>query len=144
MDDVDWVPVLKALADEHRLALVGCLLDGPRTVTELARISAQTHCNTSKHLRVLREAGIVESRREGRFHVSGIAKSFASAVDRKSRTLDLGCCLFRFPPCGGGGAGSSIFLGVWRRGARDLGLTKQESKKEFTLCLLRYPVRDKW
>jgi len=93
----EWIPKLKALADESRLALVGCLLDGPMTVAGLAEASGQTVYNASKHLRILREAGIVVTRREGRFQISRISEDFIAAVDKDSRSLDLGCCLFRFP-----------------------------------------------
>jgi DNA-binding transcriptional ArsR family regulator len=51
-----------ALADPHRRAMVELLRDRPRAVGELVELTGLTQPGTSKHLRVLREAGLVSSR----------------------------------------------------------------------------------
>ena len=48
-----------ALADPHRRAVVELLLARPRTVGELTRELGLTQPGTSKHLRTLRDAGLV-------------------------------------------------------------------------------------
>ena len=48
-----------ALADPHRRAILGLLLERPRAVGELVDSLELTQPRTSKHLRVLREAGLV-------------------------------------------------------------------------------------
>jgi DNA-binding transcriptional ArsR family regulator len=53
-----------ALADPHRRAALELLLDGPRPVGELTERLGLTQPGTSKHLRVLREAGLVRVRTE--------------------------------------------------------------------------------
>ncbi len=59
--------VFAALGDPTRLALVGKLGDGSqRSITQLGQDSALTRQAISKHLRVLEEAGVVRSRRQGR------------------------------------------------------------------------------
>jgi DNA-binding transcriptional ArsR family regulator len=59
--------VFAALGDPTRLALVGKLGDGgQRSITELGQDSALTRQAITKHLRVLEEAGVVRSRRQGR------------------------------------------------------------------------------
>lgn len=59
--------VFAALGDPTRLALVGKLGDrAQRSITELGRDSALSRQAISKHLRVLEDAGVVRSRREGR------------------------------------------------------------------------------
>jgi rhodanese-related sulfurtransferase len=55
----------KALADPHRLELLDLLAQGERTVEELARESALSMANASQHLRILRAARLVDSRKEG-------------------------------------------------------------------------------
>lgn len=55
----------KALANPHRIELLELLSQGPRTVEVLARATAMTLPNTSQHLHVLRDAGLVESEKEG-------------------------------------------------------------------------------
>jgi DNA-binding transcriptional ArsR family regulator len=53
-----------ALADPRRRAALELLLDRPRSVNELADELGLSQPSTSKHLRVLREAGLVTVRQE--------------------------------------------------------------------------------
>lgn len=55
----------KALASPQRLELLDLLAQGERTVEDLAREAALSIANTSQHLRLLRQAQLVESRKEG-------------------------------------------------------------------------------
>jgi DNA-binding transcriptional ArsR family regulator len=59
----DLAPVLQALADPTRLAVVQLLSTGPRRAGELAVASGMSAPAMSKHLRVLLEAGIVADER---------------------------------------------------------------------------------
>ena len=56
-----------AVASARRLELLDLLGQGPKTVETLAEQSATSIKNTSAHLRVLRQALLVESRRKGTF-----------------------------------------------------------------------------
>lgn len=56
---------LAALADPTRRGLFDRLRTRPRTVGELARLARITQPAASQHLRVLREARLVTSRRDG-------------------------------------------------------------------------------
>lgn len=56
-----------AVASPTRLELLDLLSQGPKTVETLAEQSATPIKNTSAHLRVLRQALLVEGRREGTF-----------------------------------------------------------------------------
>lgn len=53
------------LSDSTRLRILDCLRGGPRSVGEIHRACRLKQANTSKHLRVLREAGLVTPRRAG-------------------------------------------------------------------------------
>ncbi|PKM13533.1 MAG: hypothetical protein CVV13_01040 [Gammaproteobacteria bacterium HGW-Gammaproteobacteria-3] len=90
----DWPKLLKALSDPTRLRLVAELLKTACCVEDLASRLKLTHYNTSKHLRILRQAGVIESRRDGRLVISTIAEPIRNRV--KSQVLDLGCCRFQF------------------------------------------------
>ncbi len=57
--------VLKAMADPMRLRLLHAMQDGERCVGELVSIAGTSQANVSKHLKVLRKAGLVSCRREG-------------------------------------------------------------------------------
>ena len=56
----------KALAHPARLAIVYALADGPVCACELADIAKSTNSTTSRHLTVLRHAGIISSERHGK------------------------------------------------------------------------------
>jgi len=59
------VVILKALAHPSRLAMVDALGSGERCVCELQQLVGSDISTVSKHLSVLKRAGIVEDRREG-------------------------------------------------------------------------------
>jgi ArsR family transcriptional regulator len=56
-----------ALSDETRLALVGMLRDGERCVCELQDSLDAAQSRLSFHLKVLKDAGLVNDRKEGRW-----------------------------------------------------------------------------
>jgi DNA-binding transcriptional ArsR family regulator len=56
--------VLRALADESRRTVLDTLAGGPATAGELAALLPIARPGVSRHLRVLREAGLVEVRQE--------------------------------------------------------------------------------
>jgi DNA-binding transcriptional ArsR family regulator len=53
------------VAEPARRAILDLLIDGPRPVGELVRDSGLSQPNTSRHLRVLREAGLVDCTADG-------------------------------------------------------------------------------
>ena len=67
-----------ALGDQHRRAIVELLRDGDRSVRELADDLPISRPAVSRHLRLLKRAGLVTDRAEGtrrlyRLHDEGIA-----------------------------------------------------------------------
>ena len=59
--------VLQALGDSHRRTVLEILRDHPATAGELAAALPIARPGVSNHLRVLREAGVVIDRKEGRW-----------------------------------------------------------------------------
>ena len=59
--------VLQALSDGSRRTVLQALRQGPATVTELAALLPISRPGVSRHLRVLREAGLVEAEQEAQF-----------------------------------------------------------------------------
>ena len=57
--------VAQALASGRRVEIVDVLANGERSVEELARQVAMSVANTSRHLQVLKEAGLVAATRDG-------------------------------------------------------------------------------
>ena len=58
--------VFNAIAEPRRREILAVLRAGERPVTELARELGMTQPHASKHLRVLREVGLVRDRKAGR------------------------------------------------------------------------------
>jgi DNA-binding transcriptional ArsR family regulator len=53
------------VAEPARRAILDVLIDGPQPVGRLVTATGLSQPNTSRHLRVLREAGLVERRNDG-------------------------------------------------------------------------------
>jgi DNA-binding transcriptional ArsR family regulator len=60
------------VAEPARRQILDLLLDGPRAVGELVSQTGLSQPNTSRHLRILRDAGLVESRAVGRRRLYGL------------------------------------------------------------------------
>jgi DNA-binding transcriptional ArsR family regulator len=73
--------VLRALADESRRSMVETLTRGPATVNELAAALPIARPGVSRHLRVLREAGLVDVRQEAQRRVYSLRLEPLAEVD---------------------------------------------------------------
>ncbi len=81
---------LRALADDSRRTMLETLADGPATAGELAALLPIARPGVSRHLRVLREAGLVEVRQEGQLRVYSLRpQPLAEINDWLSRYLTL-------------------------------------------------------
>jgi len=65
----------RALADPTRLALLQAMFERERTVQDLCAVTGASQANTSKHLALLLEQGLVTRRRDGLFTRYRIADS---------------------------------------------------------------------
>ena len=73
--------VLRALADEGRRTMLETLTNGPATAGELAALLPIARPGVSRHLRVLREAGLVEVRQEAQRRIYSIRPEPLAEVD---------------------------------------------------------------
>ncbi len=64
--------VFNAIAEPQRREILVLLRSGERPVTELAQELGMTQPGASKHLRVLREVGLVQDRRAGKQRLYGL------------------------------------------------------------------------
>jgi DNA-binding transcriptional ArsR family regulator len=64
--------VFNAIAEPRRREILVLLRTGERPVTEVARRLGMTQPGASKHLRVLREVGLVRDRRAGKQRLYGL------------------------------------------------------------------------
>jgi len=61
----DKIKLLKALSDETRMKIVQHLLDGEKCACTIVPSLGKAQSTVSGHLRILEEAGILESKRVG-------------------------------------------------------------------------------
>lgn len=74
--------VCKGLADPKRLLIINALRDGERTVSQLVDELDLPQANVSQHLAVLRDKGLVQSRKHGQFaYYSVTSKKIIQAMD---------------------------------------------------------------
>ena len=78
----------RALGDETRLRLLEMLTDGERTVGDLMDATGLGQSLVSHHLRTLRQAGLVITRREGRWIHYGIMDAAVASVAQVVRELE--------------------------------------------------------
>lgn len=84
----DCAGKLKALADPERLRIVQIFREGPLHVGAIAQKLGRDIAIISHHLGILKEAGLVQSSRDGKF----LIYSLSEQVGAESGSLNLGCC----------------------------------------------------
>ena len=72
---------LRALADESRRTMLATLARGPATAGELAALLPIARPGVSRHLRVLREAGLVDVRQEAQRRIYSLHPEPLAEVD---------------------------------------------------------------
>ena len=89
--------VFNAIAEPQRREILVLLRAGERPVTELAQELGMTQPGASKHLRVLREVGLVRDRKAGKHACTA--------------STPAGCDRFTSGPAGSSGSGTSASTG---------------------------------
>jgi DNA-binding transcriptional ArsR family regulator len=72
--------LLKAMANEARLLVLCQLIEGEKSVTELQQLVGLSQSAMSQHLAVLRDHGIVATRRDGQSVYYRISSGHATAI----------------------------------------------------------------
>lgn len=93
-EEMSCADILKVLADETRLAVVRLLMSGPLRVGEMNEQLEVEQTLLSHHLRVLREAQVVSSQRDGKAVLYRLSEQVESK--RRGKVLELGCCRLDF------------------------------------------------
>ncbi len=95
MNGLDCIPALKALGEETRLRLLALLVKEQLSVNELSEKLGVSQYNVSKHLRIMREAGLLETEKDGKQRLYTVSEKFRAQLAENRNVLDLGCCTFR-------------------------------------------------
>ncbi|MGE5086408.1 MAG: ArsR/SmtB family transcription factor [Bacillota bacterium] len=65
--------ILKALSHPQRLLILGHLLNGPKTVSELVDLCEVSQSQMSQFLTRMKTEGLIDSEREGKFQYYSVA-----------------------------------------------------------------------
>ncbi len=83
--------LFNVIGEKHRLQILCLLSSGAANVEEIRRDLNMEATLLSKHLKVLRLAGLIKSQREGRRLIYSIEKKLVRRV-RGKPFLNLSCC----------------------------------------------------
>ena len=72
----------EVVAEPARREILDLLIEGPRPVGELVGATGLSQPNTSRHLRILREAGLVQSRPDGQRRLYELRPEGLAEVER--------------------------------------------------------------
>ena len=90
--------IFHSLANETRLGIMTLLAEGEMNVTALCKGLRLSETNVSGHLRLLRDAGLVVNRREGRHIIYSHADLSKHRLWRKSELSVKGGNVAKFGP----------------------------------------------
>ncbi len=86
--------MLKILADKTRLAILEQLMEQSKHVSDFGAELQIEQSLLSHHLKILREAGLVTSKRDGKSVLYSIAPEAKTSTSKKG--VNLGCCILSF------------------------------------------------
>jgi ArsR family transcriptional regulator, arsenate/arsenite/antimonite-responsive transcriptional repressor len=83
----DLMAVLKALADEHRVRILAALGPKELCVCQIVELLGLAPSTVSKHMAILKQARLVDSRKEGRWMFYRVAEDEASLEAQEMTSL---------------------------------------------------------
>lgn len=96
MKGIECIAALKALGELNRMRIVRLLLKRQMGVNEIAGRLEISQYNVSKHLRILKEAGLVEMEKQGKLRLYTVGPKLKHQLAANANVLELDCCTFRF------------------------------------------------
>lgn len=85
----EFLAITSALSDETRLRALLSLRDGELCLCQIIDLLGLSPSTVSKHMDLLHQAGLVQRRKQGRWHYFSLAGKDASPVARKALRLTL-------------------------------------------------------
>jgi len=80
----DYLLIAKALSDETRIRALMSLADGELCVCQIIEVLGLSPSTVSKHMSILQQAGLVERRKDGRWHYYRLAGRGAEPIVRQA------------------------------------------------------------
>ncbi|MAE61653.1 MAG: transcriptional regulator [Planctomycetaceae bacterium] len=79
-----YLAITKALSDEARVRALMTLADGELCVCQIIKVVALSPSTVSRHMSILQAAGLIERRKDGRWHYYRLAGRDASPTVRQA------------------------------------------------------------
>lgn len=79
----DYLAITKALSDQSRVRALISLADGELCVCQVIELLGLSPATVSKHMTILLQAGLIERRKDGRWHYYRLAGRGAPPVVRE-------------------------------------------------------------
>jgi len=96
MTGLECMAVLRALGELNRLRITRLLLHEQLGCTTIAERLDIPQYNVSKHLRILKEAGLLTMEKSGKERLYTVVPELRARIAAEDDVLELGCCTFRF------------------------------------------------
>ncbi len=80
----EYLQITKALGDETRVRALMSLADGELCVCQVIEVLGLSPSTVSKHMSILQQAGLIERRKDGRWHYYRLAGRGASLMVRQA------------------------------------------------------------
>ena len=96
MKGIQCLAVLKALSEISRMRIVRLLLTERLGVNEIGERIGMSQYNVSKHLRILKHAGLLAMEKDGKQRLYGVSPGLKDQLAANRNVLELDCCTFRF------------------------------------------------
>ena len=80
----EFVTIARALGDENRARAVMALADGELCLCQIIEVLELSPSTVTKHMSILHQAGLVERRKDGRWHYYRLAGRDASPAARQA------------------------------------------------------------
>lgn len=88
--------VLRALGEMNRLRIMRLLLKERLGVGAISCRLKISQYNASKHLRILKDAGLLDMEKVGKHRLYSVASRLRNEIAANQNVLELKCCTFRF------------------------------------------------
>jgi DNA-binding transcriptional ArsR family regulator len=86
----DFLAISKALSDESRLRALLAVKDGELCLCQIIEVLGLSPATVSKHMNLLYQAGLVERRKEGKWHYYRMIEKEGSSSARRALDWVLG------------------------------------------------------
>ncbi len=80
----DYLLITKALSDETRVRALMSLADGELCVCQIIEVLRLAPSTVSKHMTILQQAGLIQRRKDGRWHYYRLASRGATPIVRQA------------------------------------------------------------